>query len=341
MQDHALGILAEMSQRLLDDACVQSSLQRVADTALQVISADHASVRLCSPDGRLEVAARSGVGSDRPPPPFRTGQGILGWVAETGRVARIGDSLSEPRFVERRERGYAVGSVLSLPLRGGSSTLGVLSVSSPARDAFGEADEAVGQILASAATQALRTAELRQLALTDSQTLAYNRRYLLPRLRQEMERALRHGEPLSLMLLDLDHFKHVNDRHGHAAGDAVLAAFADRVRGSVRAVDVMFRRGGEEFVLIMPTTDEHQALVVAERVRSRLAEEPLQARRGLLLTQTVSIGVATWDGRETAESLEERADLAMYEAKHLGRNRVLVARNGAPPSHDRTLRSGQ
>jgi diguanylate cyclase (GGDEF)-like protein len=341
MQDHALGILAEMSQRLLDDACVQSSLQRVADTALQVISADHASVRLCSPDGRLEVAARSGVGSDRPPPPFRTGQGILGWVAETGRVARIGDSLSEPRFVERRERGYAVGSVLSLPLRGGSSTLGVLSVSSPARDAFGEADEAVGQILASAATQALRTAELRQLALTDSQTLAYNRRYLLPRLRQEMERALRHGEPLSLMLLDLDHFKHVNDRHGHAAGDAVLAAFADRVRGSVRAVDVMFRRGGEEFVLIMPTTDEHQALVVAERVRSRLAEEPLQARRGLLLTQTVSIGVATWDGRETAESLEERADLAMYEAKHLGRNRVLIARHGALPSHDRTLRSGQ
>ncbi len=341
MQDHALGILAEMSQRLLDDACVQSSLQRVADTALQVISADHASVRLCSPDGRLEVAARSGVGSDRPPPPFRTGQGILGWVAETGRVARIGDSLSEPRFVERRERGYAVGSVLSLPLRGGSSTLGVLSVSSPARDAFGEADEAVGQILASAATQALRTAELRQLALTDSQTLAFNRRYLLPRLRQEMERALRHGEPLSLMLLDLDHFKHVNDRHGHAAGDAVLAAFADRVRGSVRAVDVMFRRGGEEFVLIMPTTDEHQALVVAERVRSRLAEEPLQARRGLLLTQTVSIGVATWDGRETAESLEERADLAMYEAKHLGRNRVLIARNGALPTPDRTLRSGQ
>jgi two-component system, cell cycle response regulator len=341
MQDHALGILAEMSQRLLEDGCVQSSLQRVADTALQVISADHASVRLCSPDGRLEVAARSGVGSDRPPPPFRTGQGILGWVAETGRVARIGDSLSEPRFVERRERGYAVGSVLSLPLRGGSSTLGVLSVSSPARDAFGEEDEAVGQILASAATQALRTAELRQLALTDSQTLAYNRRYLLPRLRQEMERALRHGEPLSLMLLDLDHFKHVNDQYGHAAGDAVLAAFADRVRGSVRAVDVMFRRGGEEFVLIMPTTDEHQALVVAERVRSRLAEEPLQARRGLLLTQTVSIGVATWDGRETAESLEERADLAMYEAKHLGRNRVLVARNGSLPNRDLTLRSGQ
>jgi diguanylate cyclase (GGDEF)-like protein len=341
MQDHALGILAEMSQRLLDDACVQSSLQRVADTALQVISADHASVRLCSPDGRLEVAARSGVGSDQPPPPFRTGQGILGWVAETGRVARIGDSLSEPRFVERRERGYAVGSVLSLPLRGGTSTLGVLSVSSPALDAFGDEDEAVGQILASAATQALRTAELRQLALTDSQTLAYNRRYLLPRLRQEMERAQRHAEPLSLMLLDLDHFKRVNDRHGHAAGDAVLAAFADRVRSCVRAVDVMFRRGGEEFVLIMPTTDEHQALIVAERVRSQLADQPLQAPHGLLISQTVSIGVATWDGLEVPESLEERADLAMYEAKRRGRNRVLVAGHPGTTDHDLARPSGE
>lgn len=332
MQTEALGILADLAQRLLDDACVQTSLQRVADAALQVTAADHASVRLCGGDGRLEVAARAGVGSDLPPPPFRTGQGILGWVAATGQVARVADSLSEPRFVERRERGYAVGSVLSLPVRGTGSTLGVLSVSSPARAAFAEGDEAVGRILASAAAQALRSSELRQLALTDSQTLAYNRRYLLPRLRQEMERAQRSGEPLSMLLIDLDYFKHVNDRHGHAAGDAVLAAFADRVRGCVRAIDVMFRRGGEEFVLLMPATDEHHARVVAERVRSRLADEPLQVRPGLLLQQTASIGVATWDGHEPPDSLEERADLAMYEAKRRGRNRVRVAGHHAAVS---------
>jgi diguanylate cyclase (GGDEF)-like protein len=325
MQDQALGILADLSQRLLDDACLETSLQRVADAALRVTAADHASVRLCGSDGRLEVAARAGVGSDQPPPPFRTGQGVLGWVAATGQVARVADSLSEPRFLERRERGYAVGSLLSLPVRGAGGTLGVLSVSSPARAAFAEGDEAVGRILASAAAQALHTSELRQLALTDSQTLAYNRRYLLPRLRQEMERAQRGGEPLSLLLIDLDHFKRVNDRHGHAAGDTVLAAFADRVRSCVRAVDVMFRRGGEEFVLLMPATDEHHARVVAERVRTRLAEEPLQVRSGLSLHQTVSIGVATWDGVEPPEALEERADLAMYEAKRRGRNRVLVA----------------
>jgi diguanylate cyclase (GGDEF)-like protein len=202
----------------------------------------------------------------------------------------------------------------------------VLSLSSPSRDAFDESDEALGQLLSSAASQALRTAELRQMALTDEQTLAYNRRYLLPRLSQEMERAQRHGEPLSLMLLDLDHFKQVNDRHGHAAGDAVLAAFADRVRSCVRALDVLFRRGGEEFVLLMPATDEYQALIVAERVRNRLSREPLEARPGLHLLQTASIGVATWDTCEAPESLEERADLAMYEAKRAGRDRVVLAR---------------
>jgi hypothetical protein len=109
MRGQALGILAEMSQRLLADG-VTTALQRVTDTALQITGADHASIRLCRA-GELEVAARSGVGLTQPPPAFKRGQGVLGWVAETGKLARIGDSLSEPRF-ERRERGYAVASLL-------------------------------------------------------------------------------------------------------------------------------------------------------------------------------------------------------------------------------------
>jgi diguanylate cyclase (GGDEF)-like protein len=235
--------------------------------------------------------------------------------------------LTEPRFVERRERGYAVGSLMSLPVRDGGSTVGVLSVSSPTRDAFSETDQALASLLAGAAAQALRMAELRRLALTDSQTLAYNRHCLLPRLNEELERARRKGEALSLLLLDLDHFKRVNDSYGHAAGDRVLRAFADAVRECVRAVDVLVRRGGEEFVLIMPATDEYQARAVAERVRVRLGHQPLLVRDGLALLQTVSIGVAMWDTQEGAEALEERADLAMYEAKRHGRNRVVCARS--------------
>ena len=336
MHDRALSILAEMTQHVADEASQPAALRQVTDAALQVFSrADHASVRLSGPDGRLEVGARSGVGCELPAQPFCQGQGLLGWVAQTGQLVRVGNSKSEPRFVDRRERGFEVGSVLCAPIRSGGRTLGVLSVSSARCEAFGRSDEALAQLLAGAAAQVLRTAELHKLALTDSQTLAYNRRYLVPRLCEEMERAQRHGAPLSVLLMDLDHFKHVNDLHGHAAGDGVLRAFADVVRACVRAVDVIVRRGGEEFVLIMPATDVAQARVVAERVRARVAGRPLYVRSELAIEQTVSIGAATWDGREAPESLEERADMAMYEAKRRGRNRVVVAGEAGPEPNPR------
>lgn len=328
MDVHALERLALLSSRLLGEPGLQASLQHVADAALELLGGDHASVRLCGRDGLMQVGARAGVGSSAPPPPFRRGEGILGWVAETGRVARVDDSRREPRFLDKRERGFPVGSLLSVPVAGPEGTLGVLSVSSPAHAAFDRRKEAIATMLACAAAQALHTAELRQLTLTDSHTLAYNRRYLQPRLQEEMERAQRSGEPLSLLLLDLDHFKRVNDQHGHGVGDAVLAAFADAVRRCVRAVDVLVRRGGEEFVLVMPATDAEAAWRVAERIRERVGNAPLPIRDGLELPQTVSIGLATWNGHESADALEERADLAMYEAKRRGRDRVVVA--GAP-----------
>lgn len=129
---------------------------------------------------------------------------------------------------------------------------------------------------------------------------------------------------MSLLYLDLDHFKSVNDRHGHAVGDVVLRTFADRVRRVVRRVDVLVRRGGEEFVLIMPATGATQAHASGNRIQQSLHSEPFEVDAARI-RQTVSIGVATWDKRETPEQLERRADEAMYEAKRLGRNRVVVA----------------
>lgn len=325
MTSGTLERLAELNQQLLEVTRLEDGLRLLTDSALRLLPADHASVRLCDDEGRLASAARSGVGVGRPALTFRRGEGVIGWVAETGCLARIDDARREPRFAMRGDRGFGVASVLSAPMLRAGRVLGVLSLSAPQPHAFGKTHEALAQCLAAAAAQLLRQAELAREAMIDPQTLAYNRRCLFPRLREEMERALRNHDGLSLLLIDLDHFKRVNDAHGHAVGDQVLRACADIVRECVRSSDVLVRRGGEEFVLIMPATDHRPALRVARRVREHLASRPLPLAAGVEVTQTASIGVATWDGVESPETLEERADLAMYRAKRQGRNRVASA----------------
>jgi two-component system cell cycle response regulator len=204
--------------------------------------------------------------------------------------------------------------------------IGVLAVTSPASNAFGEEDQLLLRLLANCSAPPIERARLRRLAMFDDITMAFNHRYLNPRLVEEMERASRSSGDVSVLYMDLDHFKSVNDKHGHAVGDAVLRMFADRVRKAVRRVDVLVRRGGEEFVLIMPATGATQAHATGHRIQQTLHSEPFEIENGSLrIKQTVSIGVATWDKRETPEQLERRADEAMYEAKRLGRDRVVVA----------------
>lgn len=163
--------------------------------------------------------------------------------------------------------------------------------------------------------------------MTDDLTLAYNQRYLHPRITEEIERSRRNETPLSVLLMDLDHFKNVNDRHGHEIGDVVLRLFADRVRLLVRRVDILIRRGGEEFLLLMPATTLEHAAEAAERIRAALADHPLSVGEGLDIAQTVSIGVATWNKNESGDLLQRRADAAMYRAKQMGRNQIAIAKD--------------
>jgi GAF domain-containing protein len=184
----SLDALTALTQHLLEVNDCAARLQLVTDTALRLTpAANHASVRLAQGDG-LRVGARSGIGADRPAPGFRKGQGILGWVAETGNCVRVGDSTRDPRFAPGPERGFAVSSLVSVPIRVRGVTLGVLSLSAPETDAFTAEDESVAKLLAQTAAQALVTSELERQTITDAQTLAFNRGYLFPRLKQELER---------------------------------------------------------------------------------------------------------------------------------------------------------
>ncbi|HSR56500.1 MAG TPA: PleD family two-component system response regulator, partial [Alphaproteobacteria bacterium] len=167
------------------------------------------------------------------------------------------------------------------------------------------------------------------LALIDDLTGLYNHRYLSVHMDTALRRAVANGKPLSVLMLDIDFFKKVNDTHGHAVGDKVLKELASRMTRSIREFDTAARRGGEEFVVVMPECGIDVAVNVAERLRHLVADQPFCADDGQEIPVTVSIGIAArQEGGDTAEDLLARSDDALYEAKRNGRNRVEVEGGG-------------
>ncbi len=163
-----------------------------------------------------------------------------------------------------------------------------------------------------------------EMAITDALTGLYNRRYMESHLGSLVEQALSRSKPLTVLVLDIDYFKSINDTHGHDAGDDVLREFAIRVRKSIRGIDLACRFGGEEFVVVMPETDLAVATMVAERLRRRIASEPFPIQQGARNTEvTISIGIAALGSADNAATVLKRADQALYRAKRDGRNRVV------------------
>jgi diguanylate cyclase (GGDEF)-like protein len=169
---------------------------------------------------------------------------------------------------------------------------------------------------------------LHKAAITDGLTALYNRRFMDEMLRIEAERAVRNQTLLSLILLDLDRFKNINDEYGHAAGDAALVQTADRLRSAVRACDVTARYGGEEFVCLLPDTGQDAALKVAEQLRLAVCSAPVTVTRGSGAVLTASLGVATVEPGDRQSTVDvdrliNAADRALYRAKASGRNQVV------------------
>lgn len=182
------------------------------------------------------------------------------------------------------------------------------------------------QIRRSRYTEALRenVNTTMALAITDELTGLYNRRYLERHTQSVLERASEEQRPVSMLILDIDHFKRVNDTFGHDAGDEVLREFSSRLRTNVRGVDLACRFGGEEFVVVMPSTDLETAENIAERIRLAVAMTPFQLPDGQQIHCTVSVGVSRQEGiNDNAQAMLKRADTALYRAKHSGRNKVL------------------
>jgi diguanylate cyclase (GGDEF)-like protein len=316
-------ILLQAARELRQTPELKDALDRLTAIALQLVQASQSSLRILDAEGqRLLVSARSGPSVHLSEfTPFRPGEGVIGWVVEQGRPALVEDARSDPRFVARPDQVDVPRSIIAAPLHGTRGCVGVLSMARLEPPPFDQGELDILSLLAEMAAPHLDVARLAVLSQTDDLTLLYNRRFLDDVLPREIDRARRYGHPLSVLMLDLDYFKEVNDRHGHECGDEVLRILGDRLRAFSRLADVALRWGGEEFVVLMPETNGTQAREVAERLRVGIGHQPYDTSHGDLVC-TLSIGVASLDAGDDAVGLMRRADDALYRAKRQGRDRV-------------------
>ena len=348
-RDQLRGHLAILGETLSSTHDVHRILQVILRTARAATGARAGLVLLLDP-ATGHLVPRCGVGltgawdvpdADLPELRLPAGSGVLGAVAATGEPRRgqgVAGSAEPPclTYLAVPIRAPAAVEDPLLPGDAPPATLGVLALyDRVGGDAFDDADVHTLGTFAGQAGVAVHNVrvheEAQRLSLTDPLTGLWNYRYLGESLRREVERASRFGRMLAVLVLDLDHFKEVNDTYGHAAGDAVLGEFARRIRVGLREVDVAFRQGGEEFVVLLPETDGYGGAIVAERLGAAIRDRPVPIdprppHLGAGIPISVSIGIAVYpEHGSTARQVLAAADDALYAAKRAGRDTFRLA----------------
>lgn len=260
---------------------------------------------------------------------FKVGEGVAGKAAQSGKVVCLNDVRRSPDYkVFNPKREKKRESLLVMPLKVKEKVLGVVNLSDKlSAEPFTKHEVTLYSTLANHAAVSIENAILYELAITDGLTQLYIHRYFQLRLKQEIERTQRYAEPLSLLMIDIDHFKSFNDLYGHQMGDEVLKMIARILKEKIRAVDVAARYGGEEFAIITPGTDSQGVAIFAERLRKSIENTASNGPDNKPLKITISIGTASYiekdiEQRTSGEVLINRADQALYRAKKQGRNRV-------------------
>ena len=266
---------------------------------------------------------------------LKLSEGIAGWVARTGQSMVVEDAYQETRFAHwiDEKTGFKAGSVVCVPLIYKGKVLGVIELIAERGKKITswelEVLEAMADFAAVAIENARIVGKIKRYNIIDDITGLYNSRYLHPLLEMEISRAQRHNLPFSLIFVDLDYFKLVNDRYGHLVGSRLLKEVGKLFRSNLRKVSWAVRYGGDEFIFILPATDRQEAILVCTRLRRSLNRTFFLETEGLKIKITASFGIAVFpeDGTEKEEIIK-KADQAMYLVKNSGRDGIAVAGKG-------------
>ena len=335
-----LLIFHELARALTSNLDLAAVLRTVRSYMDRFIEADFWALLMLDRDrGELYYTDPAG----EPDPNFgdiriRIGEGLAGWVAEHGETLLVPEIQPEDRFKAQPDprmatatatnsRPLVVHSAIGLPIRGARGTHGVVEIFNPHLGESSDYNIAFLHILVDFAAIAIENAQdvarTQQLTITDDATGLFNSRHLYAVLEREIETARKDSKPLSLVFLDLDHFKLVNDAHGHLVGTELLVQVGHGIRELSRSTDLCFRYGGDEFVILMPSTTREEALRMARSIHSHIAQQVFTVGKNLHLSIGSSAGIATYpgDGR-TVHAMLGAADQRMYHVKSTGRGRV-------------------
>ena len=333
---HNISILYNISQAVnfIDD--LKRLLQVIIQKALITLDAEKGSlmlydyslnalqVRIVSglKDKKLEEAINNGAVQCAK---ISVGEGIAGTVFLERKPIITNLGSADPRFIVK-EIMSNTKSLLCVPLVAKGEVIGVINITNKKHDKlFNQKDLEFITALANQAAIAIDNAKLYELATKDGMTKLYIYRHFITLLENEIRRCARYKRNMSLIMMDIDNFKKINDTYGHLTGDTILKRLAVVLQETVRKIDVPARYGGEEFVVILPETDKKEACVIAERIRKNVAQIVVKIDENENLSPTISMGVAqyTTDGQE-AKELINAADTALYFSKHNGKNMVSV-----------------
>jgi diguanylate cyclase (GGDEF)-like protein len=321
-----LEILYDTVRDVSSTLSVQQVLTRLLDRTLRHLDAEIGSILLIDTDSILRVVVVRGLPDEVADMTMEIGEGISGYVAATGRPLLIPNVEVDPRFARQNHERYYTRSLISSPLLRMGTVLGVVNVNNKrSQESFVPDDLRLLDAIAGHAAVSLGNArqyeETLRRAQRDALTGLANHGHLFATLELEVERALRYERELSVAMIDIDNFKHFNDRFGHRSGDDALVRVANAISEISRVHDIVARYGGEEFTVVLPETSKDGAVAFGEKVRQMIESSRFGSGGREELTVSVGIGELSAENG-TATALIDAADGQLYRAKSLGRNRV-------------------